>query len=85
MRRADRQKRSGAEQDWCSKFWRRAFGLNQRPGRGKATKRAMARRSRRGFTAETVQELRAARDDAAPSGEPPTIPGGHPSANTPDS
>src|SRR5688500_2768638 len=33
MRRGHRQKRSGAENDWCSKYWRRACGLNQRPGR----------------------------------------------------
>ena len=47
MRRGNRQKRNGAEQDWCSKYWRRELGLNQRPGRGKYSKRAMARRRRR--------------------------------------
>jgi hypothetical protein len=48
MRRSSRrQKRNGAEQDWCSKWWRRAVGLNERRGFGKSIKRAMARRRRR--------------------------------------
>lgn len=47
MRRGNRQKQRGAERDWCLKRLRRLFGLNQRPGRGKYSKRAMARRRRR--------------------------------------
>ncbi len=48
MRRSDRrQKRNAMEQDWCSCGWRRALGLNGRPGVGKSLKRAMARRRRR--------------------------------------
>lgn len=42
-----RQKRNGIEQDWCSNWTRRAFGLNLKPRLGKAVKKAMARRRRR--------------------------------------
>jgi hypothetical protein len=47
MRRPSRQKRSGAAQDWCIKKWRRLLGLNRRAGRGKYTKRQLARQRRR--------------------------------------
>jgi hypothetical protein len=47
MRRASRQKKSGAAQDWCIKKWRRLFSLNRRAGRGKFTKRELARQRRR--------------------------------------
>jgi hypothetical protein len=47
MRRAPRQKQSGAERDWTNKRLRSAFGLNQQSGRGKYSKRQLARRRRR--------------------------------------
>ena len=47
MRRAPRQKTTGAENDWIIKKWRRLFDLSNRRGRGKYAKRAMARRRRR--------------------------------------
>lgn len=47
VRRGNRQNRNGGENDWCFKRLRLAFSLNQRPGRGKFSKRAMARRRRR--------------------------------------
>jgi hypothetical protein len=46
MRRAHRQKTTGAEKDWIIKKWRRLFDLSSRRGRGKYAKRAMARRRR---------------------------------------
>lgn len=47
MRRGPRQKMNGDAQDWCSKWWRRAIGLMDRPGVGKAVKRQLARQRRR--------------------------------------
>ena len=47
MRRAPRQKMSGAANDWCQKGWRRLFALNERSGRGRFTKRQLARQRRR--------------------------------------
>jgi hypothetical protein len=47
MRRAPRQKQSGAERDWTNRKLRSAFGLNQRSGRGKYSKHQLARRRRR--------------------------------------
>jgi hypothetical protein len=47
MRRAPRQKTNGAENDWIQRCWRKAFGLWNRPGRGRYSKRQMARRRRR--------------------------------------
>jgi hypothetical protein len=47
MRRASRVKQSGAQRDWTSKRFRRLAGLSDRPGRGKFSKRELARKQRR--------------------------------------
>lgn len=47
MRRGHRQRTTGAEKDWTQKSWRHAFGLHKKSGRGKYSKRQMARRRRR--------------------------------------
>lgn len=67
MHRGPRQKRSGAEQDWCLKWWRRAYGLNERPGRGKYSKRAMARRRRREWRREARSSAAEPDEDDGPS------------------
>lgn len=55
MRRGHRQRTSGAENDWINRGWRDAFRLWKRPGRGKYSKKQMARRRRKRF--ETKRTL----------------------------
>jgi hypothetical protein len=46
MRRAPRQKMDGDQREWTNRRTRRLFGLAERPGVGKFTKRRLARQLR---------------------------------------